>query len=374
MNSTDILSQRSSTAHNFVPKTRRDWLLVCAMILGFGLIAHISISSARHILGIQTPQPEWIMFLFATLYTAIIMLSQIYSSALAHKLVPLRGKASALVHILIQSISAVVAFAAGMRFDQYIWDQCSVPSQLFVSICVITFVLSLIGNGVFYFIYFQRQVRAAKQAVLESELTVLRAQINPHFLFNTLNSIAALIRSNPDQAERVTEYLADLFRYSLRSSKTPLVRLEDELESIDLYLKIEEARFGERLRTSVRIPAELLSASVPSLLLQPLVENAVKHGANHCEGSFDILVEATRVAGTISVRVQDSGDGFDVNESTSIFDRGTGLANVRDRLFLVFPNESTMRFEKNAVVLNFPFRSSSDIVDSQSRTASRAIT
>ncbi len=338
----------------FNPRTRREWLLVCGMILVFSAIAYYAIAFARGVMGLEAPDPEWVLALSSLGTTTIIVLSQIYSSVLAHRLIPPKSRKAAVIHILMQALSVVVAFVAANRLEQAIRGQCTVPTQLLLWICMVTFMLSLIGNGGFYFLYFQRQVQSARRAVLQSELVALRAQINPHFLFNTLNSIAALIRINPERAENVTELLADLFRYSLRSSKVPLVSLREEFDSILLYLRIEEARFGDRLHYRCTLPKELEDCRVPSLILQPLVENAVKHGAQHSESPFHLNVEAIMNTDEVCVRVEDSGPGFANTSPESLYERGTGLVNVRDRLLLLFAHRARVEFEAQAVLLYFP--------------------
>jgi sensor histidine kinase YesM len=148
-----------------------------------------------------------------------------------------------------------------------------------------------------------------KALTAQAELTALRAQINPHFLFNTLNTIAALTHTDPAQAEATVERLAEMFRYVLVGSERGLVPLEEELDFVDGYLEIEQARFGERLRVTREVVPEVLGVSVPSLILQPLVENAVRHGQG-ADGSVDL-----------SLRVQSHGDEVVI----SIADRGPGM-------------------------------------------------
>lgn len=344
----------SIPSRRLLPRSKKEWLRFALITTVFALAAYLGIGYFRSMMGIPALRPQWEILVFSFVYTAMILFAQVLSSELAHRWLPLRSKLAALGHILIQSVSGVTAFLIAQRLETLVTGQCSIPENLLIIICIVTFVLSLIGNTGFYLMYFHRQMRAAEQAVLESELTALRAQINPHFLFNTLNSIAALIRINPDEAESVTEHLAELFRYSLRSSKTPLVTLEDEIHSVTMYLRIEQARFRERLEVEMKVPQHLHDAAVPSLLLQPLVENAIKHGANVVEGTFHISIEAQEKDGVISLAVRDSGYGFDLSRGEELFGKGTGLMNVRDRLMLLFPDSGALRIEKNGVVLIFP--------------------
>jgi signal transduction histidine kinase len=164
----------------------------------------------------------------------------------------------------------------------------------------------------------------------EAELTALKAQIKPHFLFNTLNTIASLIHSHPDQAEATVERLAEMFRYVLNGSERRLVPLKEELAFVEGYLEIERARFGERLSVTREVAVEALDVPVPSLILQPLVENAVRHGQGS-EGSVDLVIRVTSRGDQVLIAIADRGPGmppgYKIDSS-----RGVGLRNVDERL------------------------------------------
>ena len=179
----------------------------------------------------------------------------------------------------------------------------------------------------------------------EAELKALKAQINPHFLFNTLNTIAALIHSNPDQAEATVERLADMFRHVLNGSARRLVPLEEELAFVDGYLEIERARFGERLRVTREIAPEALSAAVPSLILQPLVENAVRHGGGD-DGNIDLAIRIRPEDDTVLIIVTDRGpgmpQGYRIEEG-----QGVGLRNVGERLQKLYGRGNLLEIRDN---------------------------
>jgi hypothetical protein len=160
-----------------------------------------------------------------------------------------------------------------------------------------------------------------------AELKALRAQINPHFLFNALNAIAGLIRTQPELAEETVERLADVFRYTLRKSQTEWVRLEEEMEFVSAYLAIEHARFGDRLRVETAISESARAMQVPAMSIQPLVENAIKHGTSAVERDGCVRVSAAISEGVLRVEVVDNGPGF-----RSAVGEGHGLRNVGDRL------------------------------------------
>lgn len=342
--------------YHIFPHTKKQWLGTVAAIFIIAAVAKLAILSIKAIFDIQDNSMSlWQGYLISLEYTTIICLTQLISGELAHRIFPLKNKTTAILHILIQSVSASFSFVIARQIELIVIGDCVIPPGVFTAIVSVTFVLSILGNSVYYLMLFHRQAKEAQKAALQAELKALRAQINPHFLFNTLNAIAALVRTRPDEAETVIEQLADLFRYSLRASKQPLVTLDDELESVRLYLSIEKARFRERLHHAIDVPIHLLNASVPSLLLQPLVENAIKHGASKLEGDFFIHLSAIEQSGMIELVVHDSGNGFDVSLGEAMFKKGTGLQNVRERLSLLFPSRSEFVIEKHAVVLRFPF-------------------
>ncbi len=165
----------------------------------------------------------------------------------------------------------------------------------------------------------------------QAELRALRAQINPHFLFNALNAVAACVRSRPDVADDTLMQLAEVFRYTLRRSETDWVRLADELHFLEAYLAVEQTRFHGRLQTRVEADPRALSLPIPAMLLQPLVENAIKHGTARSLNKGRIHVEVTLSGPSLCIRVSDNGPGFP-DLPGSPLDRGYGLRNVAGRL------------------------------------------
>jgi two-component sensor histidine kinase len=174
-----------------------------------------------------------------------------------------------------------------------------------------------------------RALETTRAELAEAELRALRAQIQPHFLFNTLNSIAALIHEDPAAAEETTTRLAEVFRHALRASDHEHTRFADELAFVRGYLEIERTRLGARLQLEERIEPGLESARVPSLLLQPVVENAVRYGvAPRAEGGT-VRLSARREGASMVIEVQDDGPGFPAHANLG---DGFGLRSVRERL------------------------------------------
>lgn len=191
----------------------------------------------------------------------------------------------------------------------------------------------------------ERQEARLRTLATEAELKALKAQINPHFLFNTLNTIAALIHSNPNQAEATVERLAEMFRHVLNGNTRRLVLLEEELAFVEGYLEIERARFGERLRVTREISREALSAEVPSLILQPLVENAVRHGGGD-DGNIDLAIRILPEDDTVLIVISDRGPGmptgYRIDEGP-----GVGLRNVNERLQKLYGPENRLEIIHN---------------------------
>jgi sensor histidine kinase YesM len=186
----------------------------------------------------------------------------------------------------------------------------------------------------------ERDEAEARRLAAEAQLASLESRVDPHFLFNTLNSIAALVRENPAAAERVIEQLAALMRSSL-DRRAVLVTVEDELALVRSYLEIERVRFGERLRFSIAAAAGAERALVPRLSLQTLVENCVKYAVSPSREGATISVGASTRDGTLCVVVQDNGAGFD----PSYLPEGHGLHLLRSRLAMTFGDRATLSIE-----------------------------
>jgi sensor histidine kinase YesM len=165
-----------------------------------------------------------------------------------------------------------------------------------------------------------------ERMALDAQLRSLQAQIEPHFLFNTLANVASLIDAAPDRAHRMLERLIDLLRGSLAASRSQRTTLGQECALVTAYLEILAIRMGERLRYRVELPPDLAGARLPPLSLQPLVENAIKHGLEPKVGGGSVVVRATRVGDVLQIDVDDDGLGF------APAGAGVGLANLRERL------------------------------------------
>jgi two-component system LytT family sensor kinase len=189
--------------------------------------------------------------------------------------------------------------------------------------------------GINYFLLLEEQIdqreRLESQAST-AQLAMLRYQLNPHFLFNTLNSISTLVLlKQTERANAMLARLSSFLRYTLVNEPTAKVTLAQEVETLKLYLEIEKMRFEERLRPHFRIEPETIGARLPSLLLQPLIENAIKYAVTPSEHGADIWLTAKREAHAVRIEVADNGNGEGAELAGSP-STGVGLANIRDRL------------------------------------------
>jgi hypothetical protein len=195
----------------------------------------------------------------------------------------------------------------------------------------------------------EQRTREMSLHASRSELKALRAQINPHFLFNALNSIAGLIHRDPAVADRTIEQLADVFRYALRGAESEWALLDDELDFVRAYLEVERARFGERLHAEVEIEEGARGARLPTMIVQTLVENAVKHGAASLRGPASVIVRARAASGRLVVSVLDNGPGFSGAETPGPARTrgGYGLVNIRQRLEGYFAALAALTVDRN---------------------------
>ncbi|MFA6922282.1 MAG: histidine kinase [Gallionella sp.] len=191
----------------------------------------------------------------------------------------------------------------------------------------------------------ERQLKVIEQdkRALEVQLKLLQAQIEPHFLFNTLANVSSMVDSNPAQAKKLLERLNDWLRVALVRARSDHATLGDEIDMLENYLQILKIRFNERLNWKIEIAEEIRRRPFPPMLLQPLVENAVRHGIEPLLGGGEIHIRANLDNATLRIEVRDSGAGL-IGESGS----GTGLINVRARLATLFGEAGRLTLGDNA--------------------------
>jgi two-component system LytT family sensor kinase len=198
----------------------------------------------------------------------------------------------------------------------------------------------------------EQQLREARwqHLLTEAELKALRAQVNPHFLFNTLNTIADLIGAEPEKAEAMTERLAEVFRYVLARSEGHLISVREEFDFLRTYLEIEQARFGEWLQVEMMMDASVAAALIPPLILQPLVENAIKHGLAPKFAGGSLRIRALDEAACLRLTVEDDGVGWRASDPpiSSGLPHGVGLRNVTERLQMLYGARASLTIHSRA--------------------------
>lgn len=278
------------------------------------------------------------------------------------------------VHLIFSLIFSMISLYLG-TFIAYQWQgeeyckgcldwQMLLDPFLLHRGIIIYWALIFVRQGIDYFrSYNDEKIRVAKLSsqLSEAQLSALKMQIHPHFLFNTLNSIVGLIQEDKDAAETMTTKLSDFLRMTLQSSSEPIVTLKQELYFLKTYLDIEKVRFQERLATEFIYDESILSARVPNLILQPLVENSIKHGISHLKENGKIKISAACQENRLVLEVEDNGNHPEKNHS--IFSKpatGLGLKNTEARLKQIYGENFSFKFADNrekgtSVTINIPF-------------------
>ncbi|MGP1354302.1 MAG: sensor histidine kinase [Parasphingopyxis sp.] len=251
--------------------------------------------------------------------------------------------------------SAIFSFIEVWAFTAF-YRGGEMPSGLqFFGAILLDFTLLVAWSGLYYGINFYILIEEQNDQLLRLEtqssnahLAMLRYQLNPHFLFNTLNSISTLVLlKQTERANAMLSRLSSFLRYTLANEPTARVPLAQEVETLKLYLEIERMRFEDRLRPSFDIDPRVTRARLPSLLLQPLVENAIKYAVTPQEEGAEIRISAQQVGNRVQITVSDTGPGLQEGAVTRHSSTGVGLANIRDRLAQAFGEEQRFEIKAN---------------------------
>lgn len=218
------------------------------------------------------------------------------------------------------------------------WKRFELQLQAeFIDSMVLFWCAFFLFRGINYYQRFREKEKATAQLEVQlanAKLAALRMQLNPHFLFNAMNSISSLMRTDVDAADMMLEQLSSLLRISLERGNVQLITLHEEMEFIEVYLSMQDQRYAGRVRRDISIDSELHDALVPAMFLQPLVENAYAHGLSKIERDGELLIEVRRQRDKVNLSVINSGLGLHNGNWQSANGHGVGLANVRSRLRL----------------------------------------
>ena len=337
-------------------RPERRWVVGAALVIGvFAIVAFVDASQYYVGLRLQDraiPLGRALAFAFVEWWLWALLTPAILALGRRFPIQKLGGVRWTLAHL-----GFAVAFAVGhlltnlsiawyldppvqpsLTFRQYVTN---ISLRWFhVELLVYGAILG-IGYAVDYYRKFKdREVRASQleTQLAQAQLQALKAQLQPHFLFNTLNALSTLVRKNDNaSAVRMIAGLSDMLRLALETGGAQEVTLREEMEFVDRYLAIEKLRFQDRLRVTIETPAATLDAMVPNLVLQPIVENAVRHGIARDPDAGLLQVRAEASGGTLRVSVRDDGPGPSL-EGTSASGRGLGLSTARERMRQLYGN------------------------------------
>jgi len=248
---------------------------------------------------------------------------------------------------------------SGATWSQYF--QRRIFEQLDWSLMVYGVIVGVSHAIAYYHESQERKLKAAQleTRLVEARLKTLEAELHPHFLFNTLHAISTLVHRDPENADRMISRLSDLLRITFDRSGEPKVTLKDEIDFLQKYLDIEQTRFQDRLTVSVKIDPEALDGEVPRMILQPIVENAIKHGIAGRNGGDHVQVTAGKEGERLWMQVRDNGGGLQVRTLKALR-TGVGLSNTRARLDCLYGRHYRLEFsDRNgglSVLIEIPFQ------------------
>jgi two-component system LytT family sensor kinase len=247
----------------------------------------------------------------------------------------------------------------GATWSQFF--QRKIFEQLDWSLMVYAVIVGVSHAIAFYHESQERKLKAAQleTRLVEARLKTLEAELHPHFLFNTLHAISTLVHRDPESADRMISRLSDLLRITFDRTGEPKVSLKDEIDFLQKYLDIEQTRFQDRLTVSVKIDPDALDGEVPRMILQPLVENAIKHGIAGRHGGNQIQIAAGREGDRLWMQVRDNGAGLQVRTLKALR-TGVGLSNTRARLDCLYGRHYRLEFSDKhgglSVLIEIPFQ------------------
>ena len=320
----------------FEDKDRAFWILQSLGWAGYFVLRILSVFSN------VAADKVWSYVLHTALLTATGYSITLLMASAYRRLIKMKP-----VYTWVGSIVIVGVAAAGFSaietwsISTFVNPEFRPEGMRFLGAILFTVSLLIAWSALYYSINFfllleeqsDRLLRLESQAS-NAQLAMLRYQLNPHFLFNTLNSISTLVLlKQTDRANAMLSRLSSFLRYTLVNEPSGMVTMTQEIETLKLYLEIEKMRFEERLRPHFHIDKSVMRAHLPSLLLQPLIENAIKYAVTPQEEGADISIEARRDVDRVLITVTDTGPGADAQyQMRAAQSTGVGLANIRDRL------------------------------------------
>jgi two-component system, LytTR family, sensor kinase len=305
----------------------------------------------------------------ALLMPAVVWAARRFSFDSGHKIRAVLAHAAGALTFASTHIIALIAvrfllYDSGGKPPLVPWPryfQNRIFEQVDASLMVYAAIIGVSHAIAYYHESQERKLRAAQleTRLVEARLKTLEAELHPHFLFNTLHAISTLVHRDPESADRMISRLSDLLRITFDRTGEPKVSLKDEIDFLQKYLDIEQTRFQDRLTVSVNIDPEALDGEVPRMILQPIVENAIKHGIAGRNGGDTVQVTAGRDNGRLWMQVRDNGGGLQVRTLKALR-TGVGLSNTRARLDCLYGRHYRLEFTDKhgglSVLIEIPFQ------------------
>jgi len=345
----------------FEDKSRAFWMLQAVGWSGYLVLRSVSILSS----GMSGKGLINAIIASIVGYCLTLLLSALYG---VYRRLP--RISSVLLSIATLATFTIIYSVLGAFTSSLIYDASpGITITLVLTTIFLNFIVlagwSALYFGINFYLVVEDQIdrmRALESQASSAQLAMLRYQLNPHFLFNTLNSISTLVLlKQTERANIMLSRLSSFLRYTLANEPTAHVTLAQEVETLKLYLEIEKMRFDERLRAHFDIDPRVAKARLPSLLLQPLVENAIKYAVTPQEEGADITVTARLAGDRVQISVSDTGPGLIETKSRPTLSTGVGLANIKERLAQAFGADHQFETRSNpergfSVEIEFPFQ------------------
>jgi two-component system LytT family sensor kinase len=332
---------------------RHTWALSLVFWTVYAILSCAGSFAIRALVGQSAVPFQVFVWNFAEAYVWVLFTPLIYAVAIRYGFTRRTWRKSLAVHVPVSvGMTTLAALLLIQMNGLFGWADTSTPLGVrLIDLGFQELPRCLVTMGVAHAIAYygrlrEREIESSRLAGLlaRAQLEILRGQLDPHFLFNALNSIATLSRKDPASAERMTLQLASLLRVSLECVDAQEVPLEKELAFLQNYLEIQQTRFRDRLTIELHIDTNLLAVPVPSLLLQPLVENAIRHGIARSAARGLIGITAARDGGFVKIEVTDNGLGM----PQGLGEEGFGLRNTRARLEQLYGDQHDFRLESLA--------------------------
>ena len=278
-------------------------------------------------------------FLYATAVCSAYLLGFVFQTFV---LLPIDSINEAFVDSILKGfVYLVTSSFGGGRPTSLLSPELRAVSIPFFAMIFLIGMASLVGS----FIEIRWQENKQKQALQKAELTALRSQIEPHFLFNSLNTIASFIRKDPVKSEQLVIQLSNILRYFFQGASQNLIELQRELQFTREYLNLLQARFGEMLQVKWQENVNGLTQNVPVLFMQPIIENSIRHGWQNKNQPFQISIEISEFDGKIRITISDNGSGIHEDILAKLPIDGHALANISERLLLQYNRNDLLRIK-----------------------------